>query len=238
MAEKSYSLTETEKRKLRCGLLAAFSVPLIDDVEDYVWEAIFHYVKGIRLADPIREGRTKQLFDAVSPDGRGWSLKTLVWANQAIGSNFEFVIQRADIFKKAVELGFKRGLHAKSDTNDLGRALVMHWNAKFQRDSEAQEVTDPRVCILLKDLARRNFTYVEFGYPSLKPSDYTWSWSKQDGVGLKGFKDGVTRFKWYHGQKQLFEVFQIPKQAYKFQVNWKKATLKNFVEKAHKILCR
>jgi len=54
---------------------------------------------------------------------------------------------------------------------------------------------------------------------------------------LKGSKDGVTRFKWYHGQKQLFEIFQIPKEAYNLQVNWKRATLKDFVEKSPKILC-
>ena len=132
MAEKAYSLTDGEKARVRAGLLAAFTVPLIDDVEDYVWEAIFHHVKGIRLVDPITEGRTKQLFDAVAPDGRGWSLKTY-WPNQAVGSSFEFVIQRADVFKKAVELGFKSGLTAKSVPNDLGKALVRHWNAKFQR---------------------------------------------------------------------------------------------------------
>ncbi len=236
MAEKAYSLTEAEQARLRAALLAAFSVPIIDDVEDYVWEALFHHVKAIKLADPITEGRTKKLFDAVAPDGRGWSLKTLVWDNQAVGSNFEFVIQRADVFKKAVELGFEKGLHPKSATNDLGNALVRHWNAKFTKDSKAQKVTDPRVCILLKDSARRNFTYVEFGYPSLKENDYTWQWSKQDGFGLKGFKGDTTRFKWYHGQKQLFEVFQIPHEAYKFKVDWKRASLKDFVEKAPQIL--
>jgi hypothetical protein len=232
VAEKPYSLTEAEKTKLRDGLLAAYSVPLIDDVVGYVWEAIFHHVKGIKLADPITEGRNKQLFDAVAADGRGWSLKTLVWANQTVGFNFEFVIQRADIFKKAVELGFKKGLNAKSTPNSLGKALVRHWNAKFKRDSKAQKVSDPRVCILMKDLARKNFTYVEFGYPSLNENDYTWAWSKQDGLGLKGSKNGVTRFKWYHGQKQLFEVFQIPKEAYKLQVDWKRRTLTDFVGKA------
>lgn len=238
MAEKAYSLTEEEKTRLRAGLLAAFEIPIIDDVEDYVWEAVFHHVKGIRLADPITEGRTKQLFDAVAPDGRGWSLKTLVWSNQEIGASFEFVIQRADIFKKAVELGFADGLHAKSAPKDLGKALVRHWNAKFQKDSKGQKVTDPRVCVLLKDLSRKNFTYVEFGYPPLKEIDYTWHWSKADGLGLKGFRGEQVRFKWYHGQKQLFEVFQIPKEAYKFKIEWRRAALKDFVEKAIKILPR
>jgi hypothetical protein len=238
MAEKAYSIVGVEKRRLLAGLAAAFAVPIIDDVEDYVWEAVFHYVKGIRLADPIIEGRTKQLFDAVAPDGRGWSLKTLVCPNQQIGHSFEFVIQRADIFKKAVDLGFAKGLHAKSAPNHLGRALIRHWNAKFQKDSEEQGVTDPRVCILLKDLRRRNFTYAEFAYPSLKEENYTWRWSRADGLGLKGFRRDQIRFKWYHGQKQLFEVIQIPKEAYRFQLDWNRATLKDFVSGSIKILPR
>lgn len=238
MTEKTYPLRDAERRKLRAGLLAAFSVPLIDDVEDYVWEAIFHHTKGLRLVDPIKEGRTKQLFDAVAPDGRGWSLKTLLWANQAVGSNFEFVIQRADVFKKAVELGFRGGLSATSATKDLGRALIRHWNAKFHRDAEAQKVSDPRIGILLKDLARRNFTYLEFDYPSLNENDYTWQWSKQDGFGLKGMKQGQTRFKWYHGGKQLFEVFRIPEEAFRFQLEWRRSPLDQFVRRAPAILHR
>ncbi len=143
MAEKAYSLTEAEQAKLRDGLLAAYLVPLIDDVEDYVWEAIFHHVKGIKLADPITEGRNKQLFDAVAPDGRGWSLKTLVWANQTVGSNFEFVIQRADVFKKAVELGFKKGLTAKSFPNNLGKALCEALERKISERLQGAESDRP-----------------------------------------------------------------------------------------------
>jgi hypothetical protein len=101
MAERAYPLTQVEKARLRLTLAAAFTVPIIDDVEDFVWEAVFHHVKNIRLPDPITEGRTKLLFDAVASDGRGWSLKTLLWNQHLPGSNFEFVIQRADVFKKA-----------------------------------------------------------------------------------------------------------------------------------------
>src|SRR5450759_3445225 len=132
MAEQVFSLTKSEKTRLRNGLQAAFEIPIIDDVEDYVWEAVFHYVKNIPLKNPITQGRTKELFDAVAPDGRGWSLKTLLCSNQDVGSNFEFIIQRADIFKKAVNLGFAAGLHANSVTDDLGKAIVRHWNAKFK----------------------------------------------------------------------------------------------------------
>jgi hypothetical protein len=235
MAEAVFTLTDSEKARLRKGLQAAFEIPIIDDVEDYVWEAVFHYVKNIPLKNPITQGRTKELFDAVAPDGRGWSLKTLLRPNQEVGSDFEFIIQRADIFKKAPALGFPGGLNAKSAPNDLGKAIVRHWNAKFHKDSKAQKVTDPRLCVLLKDRPRKSFTYVEFGYPALKENNYKWSWSKEDGLGLKGFKGEQVHFKWYHGQ-QLFEVFQVPKEAYKFQLDWTRADLNAFMAKAIEIL--
>ena len=238
MAERVYPLTDAEKTRLRAGLEAAFTVPIIDDVEDFVWEAVFHHVKGLRLPDPILQGRTKQLFDAVAPDGRGWSLKTLLWARHTPGSSFEFVIQRADIFKKGAALGFPNGLTAKSQVAELGAALIRHWNAKFETDSRAQKVTDPRIVILLKNATRKRFVYVEFAYPSLNEKDYTWRWTREDGFGLQGIKDGQVRFKWYHGQKQFFQVYQIPREAYAFDLDWQRASLGDFVENVRRTLSR
>ncbi len=144
MIEPIYPLTDAEKNRLLASLQAAFTIPLIDDVEDFVWEAVFHYVKEIRLPDPIVEGRTKRLFDAVAPDGRGWSLKTLVRSNFSPGIRFEFVIQRANIFQKAPILGFPEGLNASSPVANLGRALIRHWNQKHLGDCRVQKLTDPR----------------------------------------------------------------------------------------------
>lgn len=189
--EHAYSLANEERSRLRAGLEAAYTVPIIDDVEDFVWEAIFHYVKNLNLPDPIEDGRTKRLFDAVASDGHGWSLKTLVRNRLIPGSSFEFVIQRADIFKKATLLGFAKGLNARSDVQELGAALIRHWNAKFQADQVAQGVKDPRIAILLKNSARKKFVYVEFAYPPLDETHYTWRWAKEDGLGLKGFRNGV-----------------------------------------------
>jgi len=236
MTEVVHSLDSAEKDRLRRGLEAAFTVPIIDDVEDFVWEAVFHYVKKLRLPDPIAEGRTKQLFDAVAPDGTGWSLKTLVWNRLTQGSSFEFVIQRADIFKKAKDLGFPDGLNPKSDVGTLGAALIRHWNLKFRKDLSAQRVRNPRIAILLKNVARRKFVYVEFGYPPLKEREYVWRWSREDGLGLQGVKDGRVRLKWYHGQKQLFQVYQIPEQAYSFELAWERASLTAFVESVRRTL--
>lgn len=231
MAERAYRLSGAEKTRLTAGLEAGFTVPIIDDVEDYVWEAIFHHVKGIDIPDPITEGRTKRLFDAVTPDGRGWSLKTVVWAHREVGAPVEFVIQRADIFAKAAQLGYLSGLSATSEVEHLGAALIEHWNQKYKLDSGVQGVKDARLAILLKDVTRKKFTYIELEYPPLSPEDYTWSWSRKGGRGLKGHKDGKVRFKWYYGQKQLFEVIAIPPEAYSFALNWRRATLRDFVNK-------
>ena len=238
MADRLHLLSNDEKSLLRAGLEASFTVPIIDDVEDFVWEAIFHYVKGVRLPDPITEGRTKQLFDACADDGRGWSLKTLLWDRQDPGSSFEFVIQRANIFKKAAELGFPKGLTPRSEVADLGAALIRHWNKKFQTDLASQRVKDPRIAMLLKNRARDHFVYMEFDYPPLDERDYTWEWSTKEGLGLKGYAARRVRLKWYHGQKQLFQVYEVPVEGYSFNLDWQRASLADFVQKVRRALAR
>ena len=228
----AYSLSAEEKKRLAAGLTAAFVTPIIDDVEDFVWEAVFHYVKGIKLYDPYTVGRTKQLFDAVGPGGCSWSLKTLVWPSLEVGSKFEFVIQRADIFKKAELLGFSE-LSRQSSAADLGAALIRHWNAKFDIDSEAQKVKDPRLAVLLKQRDRKRFTYIETPYERLNEKEFTWKWTETkegtEGAGLQGTKNGAVRLKWYFGQKQLFEVCTIPAEAYTFTLDWARMSLPDFV---------
>lgn len=83
---------------------AAWAIPLLDDIGDFAWEAIFHYVKGLRMPDPLRDGQSKKLFDAVdSKTGTGWSLKALQLKRKELppsGFSFYFVIQRASILKE------------------------------------------------------------------------------------------------------------------------------------------
>lgn len=101
-----YPVPSGEKARLTQAIRAALAVPFIAGIEGYVWEAIFHYVKGLPLPDPRADLRKKLLFDAVSPsDGIGWSLKA-VQKTPTIGSTFEVVIQRADVMKKRAALGF------------------------------------------------------------------------------------------------------------------------------------
>ncbi|NJN94495.1 MAG: hypothetical protein HC875_10575 [Anaerolineales bacterium] len=71
-----YYLNDEEKKRLAEGIRAAFAVPFIDDVEDFIWEAIFAYAKGIETTDPLNNIRSKRLFDVIDKEHKiGWSVK-------------------------------------------------------------------------------------------------------------------------------------------------------------------
>jgi hypothetical protein len=70
-------LTENEIERLKQAIIATIASPVIGSIEDYTWEAIFHYIKDIPLSDPAL-GRSKLLYDAVdATTATGWSLKSL-----------------------------------------------------------------------------------------------------------------------------------------------------------------
>jgi hypothetical protein len=223
--------SEEEKQRLAEGLATAYRIPFIDDVEDYVFEAILCHMKRLSLVDTIEVGRNKLLFDVVAPDGRGWSAKTLMVAPGVItpGGRFELVIQRASIFGKAAALGFPDGLSLESPVENLGKALIEHWNQKFNADSIEQKVTDPRIAILLKDRTRRNFGFLEARYPPFEANNYRWAWSKGAGKGLQGSDDEGLCFKWYPNQAQFFEVFTVPADAAFFEVRWSRLTMDELI---------
>ena len=103
----NYHLTVRESSLLRKGLQAAMSTFFVDDIEDFVWEAIFAYSKGLRMADPLNEIRAKLLFDVVDDKKRiGWSAKTGLTTSFDTGREVELVIQRADIFGKKSEFSY------------------------------------------------------------------------------------------------------------------------------------
>ncbi len=149
-----YPLTSCERKKLKKALRAVYTIPFIDDVEDFIWEAIFCYVKDIPLADPLTNIRKKRLFDIVDSSASiGWSAKALQKEVRP-HCKFEWVIQRADIFTKSQELGFN-SLSVASPTRDLGLALWRHWYGKVDGDAKEQSVTDKSVCILVKSKDRK-----------------------------------------------------------------------------------
>ncbi len=139
-----YKLSLAEKKKLQQTIQVALSVPFIAGIEGYVWESIFHFVKGLALPNPHSDKRKKLLFDAVdSKHKRGWSLKAVQKAPR-VGMNFELVIQRADVLQKRVELGIA-DLTLDSPPTQLGHAILAHWNRKIVRDMQTQGITQPRV---------------------------------------------------------------------------------------------
>lgn len=58
------------------------------------------------------------------------------------------MIQRADIFKKAKELGFGH-LDIHSNPQTLGAALLEHWRRKVEDDATYQNVDHKRIFVLL-----------------------------------------------------------------------------------------
>lgn len=226
-------LTDAETKRLKEGVIAAYSIPFIDDIEDFIWEAIFAHVREIPLVDPLTDTREKKLFDLVDKNRQiGWSAKALQ-TNVVPGGSFEVVIQRADIFKKAAVLGFKP-LSLKSKPALLGQALMKHWlDHKIKADMASQGVIDPRICVLLKSVDRTKFTFVEQPLEQLSAADLKWKWTNEDKSGLQGWKDGILKYRWYHGQKQLFECFKVPENAPVVTLEPKRLHIARMIEMLH-----
>ncbi len=214
-----YPLSSRELEKLKKALEAIYTVPFIDDVEDFIWEAIFCYVKNIPLVDPLTNIRKKRLFDIVDPSTSvGWSAKALQ-SGVDISRHFELVIQRADIFKKSQELGFN-SLSMASPPEDLGLALLRHWYGKVYEDAEAQGVTNRRMCILVKSKDRKTYGFLEEDLSDYEPPELYWIWTNETKTGLQGIrkKDKFCVFRWYPNQKQFFERFILPEDTRIFSI--------------------
>ena len=227
-----YELQKQEKNRLIKAVNAVLSIPFIDDLEDYIWEAVFCYMKGLPLVDPLTSIRSKQLFDVVDDKNKiGWSAKALQWT---IGPEIEFelVIQRADIVKKGKSLGFKN-LTRNSSPEVLGEALLRHWFIeKVNKDAEHQGVNDKRVCVLLKSKDRKKFAYFEETLREYKPLELTWHWTDKTKTGLQGKRksDDFCVFRWYPNQTQLFERFVLPQDTFIFKLEPRRLGVKETVE--------
>lgn len=229
-------LSELEKNRLVKGIKVAYSIPFIDDIEDFIWEAIFAYVRNIPLVDPLLETREKKLFDIVDKNRKiGWSAKALQ-TNVRPGGDFELVIQRADIFKKAKILGFPP-LSIDSPPELLGKALLKHWqDEKIKKDMLLQGVNDPRVCILLKSNERDRFTFIEQPIEFISSEEINWRWTDQKKTGLQGWRGEQLKFRWYHGQTQLFERFKTPLDAPIITLQPKRLSTEKFISAIYKEL--
>ncbi|MEH2036024.1 hypothetical protein [Nostoc sp.] len=227
-------LTDNEIERLSQAIIATIASPVIGSIEDYTWEAIFHYVKDIPLSDPAL-GRSKLLYDAVDLVTKtGWSLKSLQLNSLNFTNPFLFVIQRADVIKKAVQLGFP-GLSEQSLPNELGSAIIQHWNQKIILSQAAQSVVNSYEGILLKTIKGYEYIYCEFPLNPLDPNTFSWSWTVDRttgglGAGLQGSVAGKIELVWYKNQKQLFRARTIPTQAVRITVERTRLTLDRYVE--------
>ena len=213
----SYFLTDEEKERFRNALIAAIAVPFIDDIEDYIVESIWAYAKNIIIPDPFFNVRSKKLFD-VTDNCRyiGWSVKSLQW-EFTLGCEFELVIQRAAVYKKAEELGFF-GLSSNSEPEVIGEALLKHWKQKVENDARTQGVQDKRIIVLLKSVDRKRFSIFEDELHTYTPDEIHWQWTNEEKSGLQGIRrsDGMCVYRWYPSQTQFFERFTLPNDAYHF----------------------
>lgn len=217
-----YFLTEQQLIRIEKGLKAAIAIPFIDDIEDYIVEAILEYTKEIDGIDPFTNIRSKRLYDVVDKKSKiGYSVKSLKWAFRAgTESEFELVIQRADIFKKATALGFEH-LDINSDPQTLGAALLEHWRIKVEEDAIFQEVNDKRVFVLLKSIDNKKFAFFEEDIKLYQRNEITWRWTDDTKTGLQGIRneDQMCIYRWYPNQKQFFERFKLPANIQKLEIN-------------------
>lgn len=216
-----YYLTKEQLNRMEKGLKAAIAIPFIDDIEDYVVEAILKYTKEIDGVDPFTNKRSKRLYDVVdSPTSVGYSVKSLKWDfRDNAETEFELVIQRADIFKKAQMLGFEH-LDVNSDTQSLGAALLEHWKRKVEDDAKFQGVKSKRIFVLLKSTNNRKFAFFEEDIQLYNADELTWKWTDDNKTGLQGIrkKDQMCIYRWYPNQKQFFERFKLPANIQKLDI--------------------
>lgn len=237
MTVNHYNLTTEDENRLIRGLEAAISIPIIDSIEDFIWESIFCYTKRIPYVDPFSNIRSKRLYDVTDPANNiGWSAKALQWTLTP-GGEFEIVIQRADVFKKAEHLGFP-GLNIDSDPNLIGAALLKHWQDKVLEDAVAQNVTDKRICILLKNKACTRFAYIEEDIVLYDANELKWEWADDKKVGLKGIRksDNFCVYKWYHNQTQFFERFKFSSTPQIYTIDLYRSDINHFLDLVHKDL--
>ena len=232
MKLKNFELTDIQKDKLQKGIKAALSIPFIDSLEDFIWEGIFCYAINLNLPDHMQQIRSKRLFDIVDDVNKiGWSAKAVQWTIKDKGE-FELVIQRADVFKKCVELGMPN-LTINSDPNDIGIALIRHWQNKVLSDAVIQNVEDKRVCILIKSVNKKQYAYFEEELAVYDTNDLKWKWTDDTKTGLQGIRkdDNFCVYRWYPNQKQFFERFKYEAQNnFQFEITPQRVDLDELID--------
>ena len=135
---------------------------------------------------------------------------------------------------QSVQLGFP-GLTETSSPDELGAAIIQHWNEKIISSQAAQGVVHSYEGILLKTIRGFEYIYCEFPLSPLDPNAFTWAWTVDRttgklGAGLQGSISGQLELVWYKNQKQLFRARTIPPEAIHIRVERTRLTLDRYVQ--------
>ena len=142
--------------------------------------------------------------------------------------------QRADVIKKANQLGFP-GLTEQSPPAELGAAIIQHWNEKIVSSQATQGIVNSYEGILLKTIRGFEYIYCEFPLNPLDSKAFSWRWTVNritgmSGAGLQGSVAGKTELVWYKNQKQLFRTRTIPPEAVHIRVERTRLTPDRYVK--------
>ena len=76
------------------------------------------------------------------------------------------------------------------------------------------------MCILLKSRDRKRYAYFESQLVEYSAEDLKWGWTNETKTGLQAKRnyDNQLVFRWYPNQKQFFERFMLPRNAYTFNI--------------------
>lgn len=137
------------------------------------------------------------------------------------------------MIKKANQLGFP-GLTEQSSPQELGEAIIQHWNEKILTSQSLQRVINSYEGILLKNIQGTEYVYCEYELEPLDSTTFSWAWtvnkiSGKQGVGLQGNIAGKTDLVWYKNQKQLFKARTILTNAVRINIERIRLILERYV---------
>ena len=144
------------------------------------------------------------------------------------------MIQRADVISKADQLGFP-GLTELSPPEQLGAAIIQHWNEKLITNQSLQGVENSYESILLKTIKGNEYVYCEYPLYPLDPTTFNWAWTVnkktgKSGAGLQGSAGDKIELVWYKNQKQLFKARIIPSEAVRINIERTRLNPENYVK--------
>jgi hypothetical protein len=207
------AMTDEFKKNIKDYVEVILSMPFAGKLNGESWEYL------VADAYNLPHIPTKLLYDVIDLKNLiGRSVKT-IRGRVTRGARVEPIIARADIYGKALELGYDE-LSEKDHPQYLGNALIRFWNDKMQDHADLIGIKAKKISMLVKSFELTEFAYFEKDLEQYNEDDFKWRWTDDQRVGLIGFPEGKDywKFKWNPKGQQLFEAWVIPNNAYIFEV--------------------